>query len=462
MRVTLAEIAEITGGEALGVRAPDSLVVTTFSIDSREVEPGALFVAVRGERDGHAFVDDALAKGASAVLIEDAPARAMPAVRVRSVLDALWQLARTARSRLGDAPVVAITGSTGKTSTKDLTAAALCSRYQVVASPNSFNNELGVPLTLLATDEKTTAVVAEIGARGPGQIAALAPVVRHTIGVITTVGQAHTALFGSLQDVAAAKGELVEALPHDGTAILGDDHPFVDDLAARCPASVLRVGSKPRVDVRFSDVRVDATLRPSFALETPWGRGEVHLEMRGAHQAANAAMGIAAAVVAGVAFDAAITGVAAARGSKWRMEVVPGREEIVVVNDAYNANPASMNAALDALASLDVSGRRVAVLGEMAELGAVSDDAHVAAGRRAVALGIDLVVVVHASNRGATASLAAGVRDAGGQVVEVDDTDAALALLDEQLSAHDAVLVKASRVAGLERIADALAVGGSA
>ena len=456
MRVTLAEIADITGGEALGSAEPGTLVVTSFSIDSREVEPGGLFVAVRGERDGHAFVSDALARGASAVLVEDAPADGVPAVRVADVQDALWRLARAARSRLGDAPVVAITGSTGKTSTKDLTAAALSSRYRVVASPNSFNNELGVPLTLLGTGEDTTAVVAEIGARGPGQIAALSPIVRHTIGIVTTVGHAHTERFGSIEDVAAAKGELVEALPREGTAILGDDHAFVDDLAARCPTAVLRVGSGPGADVRFSNVRVDAGLRPSFALETPWGRGDVHLEMRGAHQAANAAMGVAAAVVAGVTLDAAIAGVAVARGSKWRMEVAPGRQGIVVVNDAYNANPASMGAALEALASIDVRGRRVAVLGEMAELGATSDAAHRAAGRRAVELRIDLVVVVHSPDRRATTALAAGARDAGGDVVEVDDIEAALALLGAQLTPHDAVLVKASRVAGLERVATAL------
>ena len=450
MRITLAEIASATGGEALG---DGGVEVSSFVIDSREARPASMFVAVQGERDGHTFVGDAFDRGAAAALVaRGSGSQGFTGVVVHDTIEALAALASVARDRLGDIPVIAITGSTGKTSAKDLTAAALQARYDVAASRASFNNELGVPLTLIEAPATSGAVVAEIGARGPGQIAALARVVRHSLAVVTTIGAAHTELFGTVDEVARAKAELLETLPPDGTAVVGTGHDFVDFLVARAPGPVLTVGAAPGADGRISGLEVGGDLRPAFALDTPWGRTDLRLEMRGAHQAHNAALAVAAAVLAGASLEEASSGVSTARGSSWRMEVDRTPLGVTVVNDSYNANPASMEAALRSLAALEVTGRRFAVLGEMAELGGLAPDEHRHAGRLAGELGIDVVVAVGPRAEG----IAAGAREAGCTVEEVDDGDAAASLIVAEMRDGDAVLVKASRVAGLERVAEAV------
>lgn len=449
MRITLGEIADATGGDLVG---DEALEVTSFVIDSREASPGAVFVAVQGERDGHTFLPDAFDRGAVAAIVVRAPDSDFSGVVVGDTVEALAALASVARDRLEDVPVVAITGSTGKTSTKDLTAGALATRRRVVASRASFNNELGVPLTMLGTDPDTGAVVAEIGARGPGQITALASLVRHRVGVVTTIGAAHTELFGTVEDVARAKAELLEALPPGGTSVIGTGHDFVDFLIRRAPGPVLTVGSDPSDDVSISHLEVDGDLRPAFAIETPWGRAEARLEMRGAHQAHNAAVAVAASVSAGIPLEDAVGGAAATRGSSWRMEVERTPLGVAVVNDAYNANPASMAAALRALVAIDVEGRRFAVLGEMAELGALGAEEHRRAGRLAGELGIDVVVTVGEGAR----ALAQGAREAGCTVEYVDDVATATSAILGAVGPGDAVLVKASRVVGLERLAEAL------
>lgn len=456
MRITLAEIARVTEGR-LDPEASGGLPVDSFTADSREMQEGALFVAVRGERDGHDFLAHAAENGAAAALVDTPVVTPLPTVVVNDTVRALGPLASFARDQLADVPVVAITGSTGKTSTKDLAAAALASKYEVVASPNSFNNELGVPLTLLSTGPTTGAVVAEIGARGRGQVAAMATLVRPGIGVVTTIGAAHTELFGSIDEVAVAKAELLEALNREGMAVVGLGHPFVAFLCSRSPAPVLTVGPEADADVRFSDLVTDAELRPRFVLETPWGRGSVQLEMRGAHQALNAGMAVAAAVSAGVSLEGAIAGMADATGSRWRMEVLRSPDGLTVLNDAYNANPASMAAALEALRSLPVEGRRIAVLGEMAELGEAGPQEHRAVGNACASLGIDRLLAV---GRGVD-DMAAAARDGGCAVEQVASPEAAVETLRGELRAGDAVLVKASRVVGLERVSAAL-VGGTA
>jgi UDP-N-acetylmuramoyl-tripeptide--D-alanyl-D-alanine ligase len=459
VRLTVAEVAEAASGKVLGGGGAGGLAVTSVSTDTRSLVSGALFVALRAERDGHDFVADAFARGASAALVErtDGLVQVPPGAALVLVGDsaaALTALGRRARERLDGVPVVGITGSTGKTSTKDLTAACLAPRRRVCASPGSFNNELGVPLTLLSADAGTEALVVEMGARGIGHIAELVAVARPTVGVVTNIGMAHAEFFGSRAEVARAKGELLEGLPATGTAVLNADDDMTPGLAARTPASVLTAGLSRSADVRVSDLTVDAELRPSFRLHTPWGEvGVDALPVRGAHQATNAALAVAVAGALGVGPEEAAGGLARTTGAPWRMELRRTADGVLVLNDAYNANPASMAAALDALAALDGGGRRFAVLGHMAELGACSEDEHRRLGRLAAGCGVAAVVAVGPE----AAPLAEGAREGGAEVLVVDGPEAAYSALSGRLRPGDAVLVKASRVAGLERVAAALA-----
>jgi len=448
VRLTLREIAGATGGDILG-GDPDT-AATSYSIDTRTLAPGALFVALQAERDGHDFVLDALDKGAVGALVSR-PVEGTGLVLVDDTAAALTALGGAARERLAGVPVVGITGSTGKTSTKDLTAAALSPAGPVGASPVSFNNEIGVPLTLLSAPDGATAVVAEMGARGLGHIATLCAVARPTIGVITNIGMAHAEFFGSREEVARGKGELLEALPADGHALLCADDDMTPGLRARTAAAVLTAGTAAAADVRVSGVRLDDELRPAFHLDTPWGAADVPpLPVRGAHQAGNAALAVAVAGVAGVSLDTAVAGLAGAVGSPWRMELRRSPAGLVVLNDAYNANPTSMAAALDALAALGAGGRRFAVLGPMAELGSLSIAEHQRLGKLVAAAGVELLVAVDAPD------LADGAAAAGTEALTVDAPEAAVAALAPRLREGDAVLVKASRVAGLERVAAAL------
>jgi UDP-N-acetylmuramoyl-tripeptide--D-alanyl-D-alanine ligase len=451
--LTLAEIAGITGGQVLG--GDPNTAVTSYSIDTRTLAPGALFIALRAERDGHDFVGDALDRGATGALVSK-PVQAIGLVLVDDTALALTTLGRAARERLVGLPVAGITGSTGKTSTKDLTAAALAPAGPVGASPVSFNNEIGVPLTLLSAPEGAVAVVAEMGARGVGHIATLCAMARPTIGVITNIGMAHAEFFGSREEVARAKGELLEALPADGHAVLCADDDMTPGLRLRTEATVLTVGSAVDADVRVSAVELDDDLRPAFHLDTPWGAADVPpLPLRGAHQAGNAAFAVAVAGVAGVSLEAAVAGLAGAVGSPLRMDLRRSPAGVVVLDDSYNANPTSMAAAVDALASLgrEGSGRRFAVLGPMAELGPHAAGEHQRLGKLVAVADVELLVAVSAPD------LAEGARAAGAEAVEVATPEAAVAALVPLLRSGDAVLVKASRVAGLERVAAALLEG---
>jgi UDP-N-acetylmuramoyl-tripeptide--D-alanyl-D-alanine ligase len=448
VKLTLAEIAGITGGQLLG-GDPDT-VVSSYSIDTRTMAPGALFVALRAERDGHDFVGDALDRGAAAVLVSKL-VEGVGLVLVDDTAAALTALGQAARDRLADVPVVGITGSTGKTSTKDLTAAALAPAGPVGASPVSFNNEIGVPLTLLSSPPGAVAVVAEMGARGVGHIATLAALCRPTIGVITNIGMAHAQFFGSREEVARAKGELLEALPAAGHAVLCSDDDMTPGLRARTSAAVLTVGVSASADVRVSAVRLDDDLRPTFHLDTPWGSADVPpLPVRGAHQAGNAAFAVAVAGTVGVPLPDAVAGLAGAVGSPLRMDLRRSSAGLIVLNDSYNANPTSMAAALDALASLASGGRRFAVLGAMAELGSQSASEHQRLGKLVATAGVELLVAVGAPD------LADGARAAGTEAVDVPSAEAAVSALLPNLRSGDAVLVKASRVVGLERVAAAL------
>jgi len=430
------EIADAVGGDVEG----DDVEVASVTIDSRLATPGSLFVAIVAERDGHDYVVDAVAAGAVASLT----ARAVEVDATHIVVDdtdrALLDLGRHARSRLPDR-IIGITGSVGKTTVKDLTRAALAAQYDTHANERSFNNELGVPLTLANTPERTEAVVVEMGARGRGHIALLCDVARPTIGVVTAVELAHTELFGAIEEVAAAKAELVEALPSHGVAVLNADRPLVASMANHTDARVLTFGlDAPGVDVTAESIEIDDELRASFVLRSPWGSAAVALPIAGLHQVSNALAAVAAAMAAGVDVDRAAAGLGAATASPWRMELGRASSGLRVLNDAYNANPASTEAALRSLASLPAR-RRVAVLGRMAELGDHGPAEHRRMVELADELGIDVIAV--------------DAPDYGVDVVHgVDGARAALDAL--ALGEDDAVLVKGSRVAGLERLASLL------
>jgi UDP-N-acetylmuramoyl-tripeptide--D-alanyl-D-alanine ligase len=435
----ISDVAAATGGRLVG---PD-VKVRGAVIDSRLVAGGELFVPVVAERDGHDFVLAAVDAGAAAYLssrpVDEASAKAT-AVEVGDTGAALSALGRHARALLDqrvDGRVVGITGSVGKTSVKDMAHVALGARWRTAASAGSFNNELGVPLTLLGAPGDAEALVVEMGARGAGHVADLCRVARPTVGVVTRIAAVHTATFGSLDDVADAKAELVEALPASGTAVLSAADPRVAAMASRTEARVLTFAAAG--DVRAEDVRLDGELRPSFRVVTPWGRGDVRLGVRGGHMVDNALAAVAATLACDVPLDDVAAALATADLSRWRMDLVTLPSGARLLNDAYNANPTSMAAALRALAELGAT-RRVAVLGMMAELGPTSEAEHRAVGDLARELGIEVVSVAAPAY--------------GGTVV--DDVAGADAALGE-LGPGDAVLLKGSRVVGLERLADLLA-----
>jgi UDP-N-acetylmuramoyl-tripeptide--D-alanyl-D-alanine ligase len=468
IEMRLADVAAVTGGRLH--RATGEERVSSVEFDSRALAPGALFLALPGERaDGHAFAAAAMAAGAAGVLAGhevDAPAVIAPAAPPGShtansylaatdpdgsgaaVLAALGRLAGHAVRSLPGTAVVGVTGSSGKTTTKDLLAAVLSPLGPTIAPPGSFNNELGLPWTALRAGADTRHLVLEFSARGPGHIAALAAAVPPRIGVVLNVGSAHLGEFGSKAAVAQAKGELVAALPADGIAVLNADDPAVAAMAERTAARIVGFGTGPRAEVRAEDVELVAG-RARFTLVSPAGKAPVALRLVGAHQVSNS---LAAAAVAlelggtpeGVA--AALSG--AAPGSRWRMEVTDREDGVTVVNDAYNANPESMRAALAALVAIGgprgAAGRRRtwAVLGKMGELGDSAATAHAGVAQAARELGVDRLVAV-------------GTTDYPGarRVVDVDD---AIELLAAELAPGDVVLVKASRVVGLERVAAAL------
>ncbi len=433
MQFSVAALAADLGGRLDG---PD-VTVDGLAIDSRVIRPGRLFAAVRAERDGHDFVPDAVAAGASAVLVER-PQPDVPSVVVPDVAAALLRLGSVARDRLPER-VVGVTGSVGKTTTKDLLAGALATTYATAASERSFNNELGVPITLANAPDGTEAAVVEMGARGPGHIALLCSTARPTVGIVTLVAAVHTEFMGGLDGITVAKRELVESLPRSGAAVLNADDERVAGMAVHTAAEVVTFGDAGAV--RAADVVVDAELRPSFRLDSPWGSAPVRLGVRGVHNLANALAAAAAALWLGVAPGDVAAGLAQPPASPWRMELVRTEGGPTVLNDAYNAGPASMAAALRALASLDAR-RRVAVLGVMAELGDDAPTEHRSVAALASELGIELVAV---------GTDLYGVDPLGGPEAAV----AALAGLGPEA----AVLVKGSRVAGLEAVAEGLVAG---
>jgi len=446
--MTLGDVAAAVHGRLSGAD-PDIRVYAPVEFDSRKARPGGLFLALPGEHvDGHDYVDSARAAGAVAAIVTR-PVDG-PSILVADGLAALSALATVVIRRLPDILVVGITGSSGKTSTKDLVAQLLERLGPTVAPPESFNNELGHPYTVLLSTVDTKYLVLEMSARGLGHIRELAEIAPPRIGVVLNVGSAHLGEFGSRAAIAQAKGELVEALPADGVAILNADDPLVAAMSARTAARVVTFGE--RGDVRASDVRLDELGRPAFTLHAGDARAEVSLRLSGEHQVANSLAAAAVALEFGLPLpDVAAALSAATRRSKWRMEITERPDDVVVINDAYNANPESMRAALNGLAEIGRhrAGRTWAVLGPMAELGDAATEEHDALGRLAASLHVSRVVAVGEPAR----ATAHGAALAGGDAQWVPDADAAITLLEKELQPGDVVLVKASHAVALERVA---------
>lgn len=453
--LSVAQAAEAVGADLADGADPVAIVTGPVVIDSRAAEPGSLFAALPGTRtDGHEFAGQALAGGAVAVLASRRVGG--PALLVPDVQAALAKLARAVYDRAPGLTVIGITGSMGKTTTKDLTAQLLETLGPTVAPRDSFNNEIGHPLTVLRITTETRYLISELSARGSGHIAALCKVAPPRLGAVLCVGHAHAGEFGGLDQIALAKSELPAALPADGVAVLNADDPRVAAMAPRTAARVVTFGRSAGADVRAEDVRADEAGRAAFTLVTPAGSAAVRLRLYGEHHVHNALAAAALAGELGMPPDAVAAGLSgAAPRSRFRMEVTRLPDGVTVINDAYNANPDTVRAALAALATMSRGGRGYAVLGHMTELGEAADVLHEEIGAHAAAAGVAGLIVVGDE----AAPMLAGAKAVPawqGELLQVPDAAAALRELRNRLRAGDVVLVKASHSIGLERLAMAL------
>ncbi|WP_282785466.1 UDP-N-acetylmuramoyl-tripeptide--D-alanyl-D-alanine ligase [Nocardia sp. CC201C] len=510
IEMTLREIADVVGGTLHDCPDPEVTVTGAVEFDSRRIGSGDLFLALPGARvDGHDYARQAVAAGAAAVLaarpvgvpaIVVTPPSAAPDERDgdaerddrgssggavpddrrtsralalaadtdgsgAAVLAALAKLARTSVDRLvaaGGLTVIGVTGSSGKTSTKDLLAAVLSPLGPVVAPPGSFNNELGHPWTALRADADTRFLVLELSARGRGHIRALTEVAPPGIGVVLNVGTAHLGEFGSREAIAETKGELAEALPATGLAVLNADDSLVSAMAARTAARVVQVGQAAGADLRATDVTLDDQARARFTLRRGDESVDVTLAVHGEHQVGNALAAAAVALECGADLATVAAALGAAQAvSERRMDVRTRADGVTVINDSYNANPDSVRAALKALVTMAKSGdtprRSWAVIGEMGELGEESVLEHDRIGRLAVRLDVDRFIVVGAG-RPVRAMFQGAVQEGswGEEAVHVPDIAAAVELLDSELAPGDVVLVKASKSVGLWAVAEHL------
>jgi UDP-N-acetylmuramoyl-tripeptide--D-alanyl-D-alanine ligase len=457
--LTLGELAGIVGGELAPGTDPAAVLRAPAFIDSREPVPGGLFAAFDGANaDGHDYAAAAIEAGALAML--GSRDVGVPAVLVPDVEAALGRLAHAIlRRRLPDTSVIGLTGSSGKTSTKDLLGQVLATHAPTVFTEGSLNNGLGVPLTVLRADESTGYLVLEMGARGVGHIKQLCELATPDVGLVLNVGSAHAGEFGSKEQTALAKGELVEALPSDGIAVLNADDPLVIAMAERTSAPVLTFGEQPTARVRATGVSVDGDGRPSFTLAADGVEAPVTLQFVGEHNVSNALAVAAVCLGVGMTVPEIAAGLGGAKPiSGGRMSVQHRADGVIVIDDAYNANPESMRAGLKALVTMARSrpgARSWAVLGPMAELGERADEEHDGLGRLAVRLRVDRLIAVGPEARLIHAG--AAHEGSGGQESEsVADADAAIAVLRAGLRPGDVVLVKASNAVGLRRVARAL------
>ena len=460
--LSLSQIAALTGGRLHGIsnQEASALVVDGPVVtDSREAGPGGLYVARVGESmDGHQFVGSARDAGAVAALTTR-EVEELPCVVVDDIQDGFVALARGVLQAHPEVTVIGITGSSGKTSTKDLLASVLSAAGPTVAPVGSLNSEVGVPLTVCRIANDTRFLVVEMGARGMGHIEYLADIAEPTIGIVLNVGTAHVGEFGSREAIGRAKAELVAALPDGGLAVLNADDPVVRAMVGQTAARALLVGASHEAGLRATDIDLDGAGRPSFTVSGDGVVAEtrVSLPLHGEHHVGNALAVIAVALECGMAMGDIAEALADARpASRWRMEVTERADGVTIINDAYNANPDSMRAALKALVAMGRGRRTWAVLGSMLELGDESTTEHDAIGRLAVRLNVSRLVVVGETAR----PMASGAQHEGSwgdEAVWVPDADAAYELLSRELSAGDVVLFKSSRDAGLRWLGDRLA-----
>ncbi|GAB3585057.1 UDP-N-acetylmuramoyl-tripeptide--D-alanyl-D-alanine ligase [Calidifontibacter terrae] len=448
--MSLAQIASAVQGRLVPPGSGEMVVDGPVVSDSRVAGPGGLYVARVGEfADGHDFAGSAQRAGAVATLGSRA-IDGMPTVVVDDVQHAFGVLARAVIDAAADLTVIGITGSSGKTSTKDLLGQVLSPLAPTVVPEGSLNSEMGVPLTVCRVTTHTRYLVAEMGANGLGHIAYLTGIAPPQVGIVLNVGRAHVGEFGSVEGIARTKGELVEALPADGLAVLNADDPMVRAMAPRTTAKVVLVGTSDDADLRATEIALDDRSRATFTVLGDGAPRRITLGLFGSHHVGNALAVYATARHLGVPADDIVRSLQSATPvSRWRMEVHELSSGVTIVNDAYNANPDSMGAALRALAGMTTSGRRIAVLGQMLELGDASAQEHRGVGEIVAALGIDLLVTV-----GAGADLIGAGAGSSVEVIHVDDVDAAFDLITGQTRRGDVVLLKSSRDSGLRYLGD--------
>jgi UDP-N-acetylmuramoyl-tripeptide--D-alanyl-D-alanine ligase len=467
--LTLEFFLEILAGFPPGER---QTAVESVVIDSRNAGPGALFVALPGEKmDGHDFVLDAFSRGAIAALVErpvvgevalvdsrqpgaDAPISTPVCVLVDNTLAALQQAAAAWRSR-HNIRVAGVTGSVGKTTTKELVHAVLSRRFHTLKSESSYNNEIGLPLTLLKIRPEHKRAILEMGTYGRGEIAHLCAMARPELGIVTIIGPVHLERMGSLENIVTAKRELVEALPADGTAILNKDDERVMSMAGHTEARIFTYGLDSRADLRADNIRSMGLEGIQFSLHH---RGEtlrnVSVPLLGRHSVHTALRAAAVGLVEGLSWEEIITGLQST-SSQLRLVAVPGPQGSIVIDDTYNSSPESAIAALNLLG--DLQGRHVAVLGDMLELGAVEEASHRLVGRRARAVADVLLVVGERGRLIGEEALSAGM--APENVFMADDVDTAVVTLEKLIQPNDVILVKASRGARLDRVVAAISKG---
>lgn len=461
LNIAVAELQRVVGGELVGGDAGRRL--GEISIDSRTIEPGQFFVPLVGEaHDAHNFLDQAISGGASGAVIGDwevakhvlasAIGSGLPVIRVEDTLEALWKLASFMRGQI-EIPVVGITGSTGKTTTKDLLSSILNRRMKAVFPLKSHNNEVGVPLTVTRVNEETEVLVLELAMRRLGEIEALVELTKPTFGLVTNVGQSHLELLGSEQSVADAKGELVAAVPEEGYVVLNADDVWTKSLTELSRARTVTFGLAADADYVGEIDDVDSRGCPAFTIHTESSDICVKLPFPGRHQVHNALAAAAVADCLGVPWPRIKEGLEAASLSGMRMDLLDGGPGITILNDAYNASPVSVEAALETLSDIETPGRRIAVLGDMLELGDMSEDAHARAGELAAELKMDKLVAVgqHA------AIMASGARRSGMAAADVSvchTVGEAREILEDLVVPGDTLLLKASRKVGLEELAD--------
>ncbi|NLG86607.1 MAG: UDP-N-acetylmuramoyl-tripeptide--D-alanyl-D-alanine ligase [Firmicutes bacterium] len=459
--LTVGEIAKVTGGQVISGDA--STTVTGVSTDSRQLKPGYLFVALPGERvDGHVFVSPSLKGPAAAAVVSQDKAYICPPgkaiVRVASTGQALLQLAAWYRSKW---PVrtVAVTGSTGKTTAKDLTAQVLSCSYRTLKSPGNLNTEVGLPLTLFNLAPEHQVAVVELAMRGPGQIAALTQVARPEVGVITNVGVAHIELLGSQENIARAKGELLENLPSDGLAVLNGDDPLVRNQAVRSRSPVMFFGLGPNVDFKATNIKAMGTKGLSFIVVGPSGREEIQLPLVGRFNVLNSLAAIAVGHYFGLTLPEMAAALSKVQPVAMRLNLIERSDGTLIIDDVYNANPVSMRGALETLADLAQGRRTVAVVGDMLELGEWGPEAHRQVGEQAAALGVDCLII----GGSLAQQVAQGATDAGmdpSSIFTCCDAAQVAVVAQGQVQPGDVVLVKASRGMQFEQVVTVLKTEG--